>query len=134
MTRVETLLVKFRSLVTSSFPPVSSRRVFAVIVASSTAVSDKVPATSVPPAVMAREVVNGSNFTAPVPAFIAPVRFITLALTTTSVFVTARVDSMSRPAVEVEASKTMFTLPVEENAPVLRTGESFVTEPDLVDV
>jgi hypothetical protein len=124
--------VKFKLLRIVVFEPVSNLRVVAVILSSSVASKESSPDSFVPRLIDLDEV-NGSNFTAPVPAFIDPVRFTLLALTTTSVFVTARADSISRPAVEVEASKTMFTLPVDENVPVLRAGESLVTEDDLVD-
>ena len=133
ITRVETLLVKVRSLVTSSFPPVSSRSVFAVIVASSAAVSDKVPATSVPPAVMARELVNGSNLTAPLPALTEPVKPMLFARIVTSVLVTAKAAPIDNSAVEeVEASKTIDTAPVELNDKGLKTRDVSVTIPDLV--
>ena len=54
MARVETLFVKVKLLVTVKSPPVSRRRVDAVIAPNSVEVSDKVFKTSVP-SVIARE-------------------------------------------------------------------------------
>jgi hypothetical protein len=128
---VETLLVNVRLLVTVRSPPVSSRSVLAVIVPSSVAVKDKVSVTSVP-AVIALEDVKGSNFTAPVPAFTEPVKPMLFARIVTSVLVTAKAAPNDNSAVEVEASKTIDTAPVELNDKGLKTRDSFVTVPDLV--
>jgi hypothetical protein len=130
--RVETLFVKVRLLVTSRFPPVSNRSVLAVIVPSSAAVRDNVPATSVP-AVIALEDVNGSNLTAPVPALMEPVKLTLFDLTVTAVFVAEiGAPTVSAATVDVDASKTSETDPVELKEPGWTTASSFPTVPDLV--
>jgi hypothetical protein len=129
--KFETLLVNVRLFVTVRSPPVSSRRVLAVIAVSSVSVRDKVFGTSVP-AVMARELVNGTNFTAPVPAFMEPVSFTLFDRTVTSVFVTERADRISSSPVDVDASYTKDAGPVEENEPVRKAAAAVVTAADLV--
>ena len=130
--RVETLFVKVRLLVTSRLPPVSSRSVLAVIVPSSVAVSDNVPVTSVP-AVSAREDVNGSNVTAPVPALIEPVKLTLFDRTVTSVFVTViGTPTVNAATEDVEASKSSDTEPEELNDPGCKATSSLTTVPDLV--
>jgi hypothetical protein len=129
---VETLFVNVRLLVTVKSPPVSRRSVLAVIVPSSVAVRDKVPATSVP-AVTALEDVKGSNLTAPVPALIDPVKFTLFDRTVTSVFVTVIGTPTSRGATEdVAASKTSDTGPEELNDPGWKITAASITNPDFV--
>jgi hypothetical protein len=124
--------VKVRLLVTSRFPPVSNLSVLAVIVPSSAAVRDNVPATSVP-AVIALEDVNGSNLTAPVPALMEPVKLTLFDLTVTAVFVAEiGAPTVSAATVDVDASKTSETDPVELKEPGWTTASSFPTVPDLV--
>ena len=129
---VETLFVKVRLLVTSSFPPVSNLSVLAVIVPSSAAVRDNVPVTSVP-AVSALEDVNGSNLTAPVPVLIEPVKLTLFERTVTSVFVTdIGTPTVNAASEDVEASKTSDTEPEELNDPGWKAASSLTTVPDLV--
>ena len=78
------------------------------------------------PAVIALELVNGSNFTALVPAFIVPVRDSSLVFTDTSEFVVAIADSIESAPVVAAESKINAAGPVELKLPGPKTADSLV--------